>query len=425
MAASPDSLLEKFRSSGKISTDTRKIVPGSLFFALKGANFNGNLFSQEALEKGAAWIVVDENVESDPSKTLLVPNALVALQQLATAYRNTLSCPIIAITGSNGKTTTKELLSCVLSKKFKVFATQGNLNNHIGVPLTLLSVPQDTEMVVLELGANHLHEIEELSAIALPDFGLITNVGMDHLEGYGSLENVAKGHSELFYDLLKRHKNVFYNTEDEQVTRMASRFPHPIPYPQPGLSITENKFYIHLETGSGKKIRTQLPGVYNFPNVAVALCVGAHFGVPEDDCIQAIESYVPSNNRSQILKTERNTLVLDAYNANPSSMELAIENLANMDTKNKVAILGDMFELGDFSASEHERMLKLVSEKGFRLVFACGKEFSKHRDAFPKVYFYEDRTTLFDWLKENEIGNCTVLLKGSRGMALEKLVEVL
>lgn len=418
-------LLERFLSSGKVSTDTRKIEPGVLFFALKGANFNGNLFAQEALEKGAAYVIVDEETTSDPNKTLRVPNVLEALQQLATEYRKTLNAPVLAITGSNGKTTTKELLNKVLARKFKTFSTQGNLNNHIGVPLSLLSVTQDTEMIVLELGANHLKEIELLSEIALPDYGLITNVGMDHLEGYGSLENVAKGHSELFYDLLKRGKNVFYNKEDEQVSRMASRFPHPIAYPEKGLLIEENKFYIRLKTASGKSIQTQLPGIYNFPNVAVALAVGKHFGISEEECILAIESYVPSNNRSQIIKTERNTLVMDAYNANPSSMELAIENLSQMQVGNKAAILGDMFELGDFSDSEHSRMLKLVASKDFRLVFACGKEFFKHRSDYPKIYFYEDKNGLFEWLKENEVSNCTVLLKGSRGMALEKLTEVL
>jgi UDP-N-acetylmuramoyl-tripeptide--D-alanyl-D-alanine ligase len=206
---------------------------------------------------------------------------------------------------------------------------------------------------------------------------------------------------------------------------MASRFPSPIPYPEKGLKITENKFYIEIKTGSGKLIHTRLPGIYNFPNVAVALCIGRYFGVSEEACIQAIESYEPSNNRSQILRTERNTLLMDAYNANPSSMELAIENLANMDTPNKVAILGDMFELGNFSEKEHERMLRLATEKGFRLVFACGKEFAKHRHDFAKIYFFDDRPALFEWLKENEVGNCTVLLKGSRGMALEKLVEAL
>lgn len=425
MHTSISQLLEHFLSSGKVSTDTRKIEPEVLFFALKGANFNGNLFAQEALNKGAAWVVVDEDTSSDPTRTLRVPDVLKALQQLATEYRKTLKAPILAITGSNGKTTTKELVSRVLSRKFKTFATQGNLNNHIGVPLSLLSISKDTEMIVLELGANHLKEIELLSEIALPDYGLITNVGMDHLEGYGSLENVAKGHSELFYDLLKRGKNVFYNSNDEQVSRMASRFANPIAYPEKCLEITENKFYIQLKTASGKSIQTQLPGIYNFPNVAVALAVGKHFGVSEDECIQAIESYQPSNNRSQILKTERNTLVMDAYNANPSSMELAIENLAQMEVGNKAAILGDMFELGDFSDAEHGRMLELAASKGFRLVFACGKEFCKHRASYPKIYFYEDRTKLFDWLKENEVSNCTVLLKGSRGMALEKLVEVL
>ncbi|HAR20316.1 MAG TPA: UDP-N-acetylmuramoyl-tripeptide--D-alanyl-D-alanine ligase, partial [Cytophagales bacterium] len=220
-------LLQQFLKSHKVSTDTRKIEAGSIFFALKGGNFNGNLFAQEALDKGAAWVVVDEKTNTDTGKTIQVLDALVALQNLATAYRRTLKAPIIAITGSNGKTTTKELLSKVLGAKFNTFATQGNLNNHIGVPLTLLSVPPDTEMVVLELGANHLHEIELLARISEPDFGLITNVGLDHLEGYGSLENVAKGHSELFYFLLKHNKNIFYKKDDEQVARMATRFPNP------------------------------------------------------------------------------------------------------------------------------------------------------------------------------------------------------
>jgi len=418
-------LLQKFLETHKVSTDTRKIEVGSVFFALKGGNFNGNLFAQEALDKGAAWVVVDEPTNSNPEQTIQVPDALVALQNMATAYRKTLKAPIIGITGSNGKTTTKELVYKVLSQKYKTFATQGNLNNHIGVPLSILSISPDTEMVVLELGANHLHEIELLANISQPDFGLITNIGMDHLEGYGSLENVAKGHSELFYQLFQTGKNVFYNKYDEQVTRMASRFPHPIPYPAEGLEISENKFFIKLKTASGNTIATQLPGIYNFPNVAVALCIGQHFGVFEVAAIKAIESYLPSNNRSQILKTERNTLVMDAYNANPSSMELAIENLASMDAPNKVAILGDMFELGDFSDNEHLRMLEIATAKKFKLTFACGKEFCKHRFDFPKTYFFEERLQLYKWLLSNEVDNCTILLKGSRGMTLEKLVEVL
>ena len=368
---------------------------------------------------------MDEVTETDPQKTIQVENALTALQNLARAYRKTLKADIIAITGSNGKTTTKELLCKVLSTKYKTFATQGNLNNHIGVPLTLLSIPADTEKVILELGANHLKEIDLLAQISNPDYGLITNVGMDHLEGYGSFENVAIGHNELFNHILKFGKNVFYNKQDELVSKMASRFALPISYPADGLVITENKFFLKLKTGSGKEINTQLPGNYNFSNIAVALCIGDHFGINETDAIKAIESYQASNNRSQIFKTEKNTLLLDAYNANPSSMELAIENLASMDTQNKVAILGDMFELGNYSDSEHLRMLKLASVKEFRFLFACGSEFSKYREQFPKVYFYETREQLFGWLKHNEIENCTILLKGSRGMALEKLVEVL
>ena len=420
-----ESLLQKFLTNRKISTDTRKIELGSIFFALKGGNFNGNLFAKDALEKGASFVVVDEPTDSDPAKTIPVSDVLVTLQALATAYRRTLKAPVIGITGSNGKTTTKELVHRVLAAKFKTFATQGNLNNHIGVPLSILSISPDTEMIVLELGANHLFEIELLANIAEPDFGLITNVGMDHLEGYGSLENVAKGHSELFYKLLMTGKNVFYNRQDAQVSRMAARFQNPIPYPSEGLEISENKVFIQLKTKTGKLIQTQLPGSYNFPNIAVALCIGEYFGVEEDKAIKAIESYQSSNNRSQILKTERNTLLLDAYNANPSSMELAIENIAQMDAPNKVVILGDMFELGDFSDKEHLRMLELVSSKGFKLKFACGAEFCKHRFDFPNIYFYETTAQLHNWLQSNEVDNCTVLLKGSRGMALEKLVDVL
>ncbi len=420
-----ESLLEKFLETHKVSTDTRKIELGSVFFALKGGNFNGNLFAQEALDKGAAWVVVDEITNSDTDRTIRVPDALEALQNLATAYRKTLKAPIIGITGSNGKTTTKELVFKVLSQKFKTFATQGNLNNHIGVPLSILSISPDTEMVVLELGANHLNEIALLAKISEPDFGLITNVGMDHLEGYGSLENVAKGHSELFYHLLQTGKNVFFNKDDEQVTRMASRFSNPISYPETGLEISENKFFIKLKTASGKEIATQLPGIYNFPNVAVALCIGKYFGVAEEDAIRAIENYQASNNRSQILKTERNTLLMDAYNANPSSMELAIENLAAMDAPNKAVILGDMFELGSFSDTEHHRMLEIASVKGFKLLFAVGKEFCKHRYDFPKTYFFETTSQFHTWLEANEVDNCTILLKGSRGMTLEKLIDVL
>ncbi|MBC7387591.1 MAG: UDP-N-acetylmuramoyl-tripeptide--D-alanyl-D-alanine ligase [Opitutaceae bacterium] len=418
-------LLSEFLKTNQVSTDTRKIKEGSIYFALKGENFNGNLFASEALSKGASFVVVDEDINADPQKTIKVQDALMALQQLASAYRKTLKAPIIAVTGSNGKTTTKELIFKVLSSKFKTFATQGNLNNHIGVPLTLLSIPQDTEKIVLELGANHLKEIELLAKISNPDYGLITNVGMDHLEGYGSFENVAIGHNELFIHILKFGKNVFYNKNDKQVTEMASRFALPISYPPEGLKIIENKFFIKLQTSSGKIINTKLPGAYNFDNVAVALTIGLYFGVKESDAIQAIEEYQSSNNRSQILKTAKNTLLLDAYNANPSSMELAIQNLSSMDAPNKVAILGDMFELGKYSDQEHLRMLQIASKENLKFIFACGIEFCKHRATFPQIYFYDSRDQLLSWLNHNELENCTVLLKGSRGMALEKLVEVL
>ncbi len=418
-------LLSQFLKTKQVSTDTRKIKEGSIYFALKGDNFNGNLFASEAISKGASIVVVDEDVDTNPEKTVKVENSLNALQQLASAYRKTLKAPIIAVTGSNGKTTTKELIYKVLSSKFKTFATQGNLNNHIGVPLTLLSIPEDTEKIVLELGANHLKEIDILAKISNPDYGLITNVGMDHLEGYETFENVAIGHNELFLHILKFGKNVFYNKCDKSVSEMASRFALPIPYPPEGLKIIENRFFIKLETGSGKIINTQLPGAYNFDNVAVALSIGLYFGVTESETIKAIEEYQPSNNRSQILKTSKNTLLLDAYNANPSSMEMAIQNLGLMDAPNKVAILGDMFELGNYSDAEHLRMLQVASSKIFKFLFACGSEFCKHRASFPEVYFYDTREQLSNWLNHNELENCTILLKGSRGMALEKLIDVL
>ncbi len=422
-----DQLYTLFKSSTGVCTDTRKIAKGNIFFALKGPNFNGNAYAKQALEQGAAYAVIDEKEYATDSRFIVVDEVLSSLQKLARTHRDTLNIPFIGITGSNGKTTTKELIYAVLSQKYKTFATQGNLNNHIGVPLTLLSITSDIEMAVIELGANHIGEIETLCEIANPSHGLITNIGMDHLEGYGNIEGVAKGNSELFYHLLKTKGTVFVNSKDELLMRMAGRFEKPVLYPQKGnyyyAAIASQDFFINITTETGKTFATQLIGEYNFDNAAIALCLGKFFNVPEEKSIEAIASYAPKNNRSQIVTKGTNTLILDAYNANPSSMGLSVQNFAKMAAPQKAVILGDMFELGDFSKTEHRKMIELAQDLPIQQTIFCGTEFSKEKKESDRGLFFKERADLSNWLKQNPFSDYFILFKGSRGMALEKLLD--
>jgi UDP-N-acetylmuramoyl-tripeptide--D-alanyl-D-alanine ligase len=358
-----------FTIAQEVSTDTRKIIPGSIFFALKGGNFNGNSFAKEAIEKGAAAAVIDEpEYFVEGSRMFLVEDALKSLQQLARYHRDLLGknsgLKVFALTGSNGKTTTKELLARVLSQKFNTLATEGNLNNHIGVPLTLLRLRNEHQMAVIEMGANHQKEIEELCQIADPDYGLITNIGLAHLEGFGGAEGVLKGKTELFVHLQNKNGLALVLADDERVMHI-SREMNRITYGSSVDSIVRGsfvsaepfvKFVWQSKDISPREVQTQMVGTYNLPNLIAACAAGFYFGIEPEKIDEAIASYKPSNARSQLEKRGTNTLILDCYNANPSSMIVAIDNLAKMPAAKKIAVLGDMFELGEMTQTEHQRI---------------------------------------------------------------------
>jgi len=372
-----DKLYQKYRESGKVSTDTRQILPGSVFFALKGDKFNANEFAAEALTKGASAAVVDEAKYAVDDRYFLVNNSLEALQKLARHHRDQLKIPVVGLTGSNGKTTSKELLNAVLSKKFKTFATKGNLNNHIGVPLTILSIDDSIELAIIEMGANHVGEIALLSSIANPTHGFITNIGKAHIGTFGGFENIIRGKSELYQHLITNNGQVFINSKNEILSNMAKRFSKPLFYPAKGdfyhCELLASDPFLKIKAENGDEITMQLVGGYNFENAAAALCIGKFFGVDEKLANRAVAEYVPGNMRSQIVKKESNTIVLDAYNANPSSMGAAIENLAAMKTDSKVAIVGDMFELEEEAEAEHRAIGRLLKLKNFNRVYLCGK----------------------------------------------------
>jgi UDP-N-acetylmuramoyl-tripeptide--D-alanyl-D-alanine ligase len=422
-------LYKKFQESGKISTDTRQISAGSIFFALKGDKFNANTFALQALEKGASYVVVDENEYAVNDKCLLVDNVLDTLQQLARYHRDQLKIPIIGLTGSNGKTTSKELLHSALSKKYKTYATKGNLNNHIGVPLTLLAIDNSIEIAVVEMGANHLGEIALLCSIANPSHGFITNIGRAHIGMFGGFENIIRAKSELYQHLIQNEGTVFINSQNEILANMAKRFKHPLFYPAKedyyhGELISADPF-VSVRAENGSQLQTKLIGAYNFENIMAALCIAKYFGVEPDEANAAIERYEPGNMRSQMLKKGTNTIILDAYNANPSSMQAAIENLAAIKSSGKVVILGDMFELEEESAKEHRGIGELLQHKKFDKVYLCGKLFKAALTEIPTARYFEDKTALIENLKMHPLSDSTILVKASRGIGLETIVEYL
>ncbi|MGW9687290.1 UDP-N-acetylmuramoyl-tripeptide--D-alanyl-D-alanine ligase [Flagellimonas sp. 2504JD1-5] len=407
-------------------TDTRKITKDCIFFALKGPNFNGNEFAQQALEKGAAYAIIDEASHKISDNCLLVDDVLETLQKLATFHRNYSNARVISLTGSNGKTTTKELINAVLSKKYKTVATIGNLNNHIGVPLTLLSIEPDTELAIVEMGANHKGEIEFLCDIAQPDFGYITNFGKAHLEGFGGIEGVIEGKSELYKYLASNNKSIFLNADDPvQLEKLASYIK------KIGFSSYNHEFFnitlvetnpfvvINVESA---KITTQLIGGYNFPNCCAAITIGKYFNVPMEDIKIALELYVPVNNRSQIIKKNGFSIILDAYNANPSSMKAALDNFKNLQEDVKTLILGDMFEMGPEAATEHQFIVDLARDHGFSKVFLVGENFFQTQTDFEK---FKNFTDFQEYLNTNPLNGGSLLIKGSRGMALERVLELL
>ncbi len=414
-----EQLYKIYNDSFLIDTDTRKIRKNSLFFALKGPNFNGNEFAKTALEKGAAYSIVDEKKYQTNTNIIYVDNVLKTLQKLANYHRKQLSIPIIALTGSNGKTTTKELIYTVLKQKFKTRATLGNLNNHIGVPLTLLSIKKEDEIAIVEMGANHLKEIEFLCTIANPDFGYITNFGKAHLEGFGGVEGVIKGKSELYNYLLQHHKTAFVNAKDAiQLEKTANI--NRILFKKDIQFLDANPFVrINYQK---TQIQTKLLGAYNFNNIAAAITIGAYFGVEQTAIKNAIENYTPTNNRSQVIKTAKNTIILDAYNANPTSMQVALESFKNLDAEKKILVLGDMFELGADSLKEHQNIVNTVEKLGFKQAIFVGNHFAKATTEKLQFITFEEVKQYF---VKNTTEQYTILIKGSRGMALERLLEVI
>lgn len=395
-----------------------------MFFALSGPHFDGNAFASAAIDSGAAYAVIDKPEYQIKHRALLVPDVLTALQELAAYHRRQLNIPIISLTGSNGKTTTKELIAAVLAQKYEVTATVGNLNNHIGVPLTLLSMTQKTEIGVVEMGANHQGEIKALCDIAQPNYGYITNFGKAHLEGFGGVAGVIKGKSELYQSLTSRAEHVFYRAQDPIQLEKLAHYAHKTPidaeeFPEIELSRKEPTLVI---SWSGLSIKTQLFGDYNFINLCAAIRIGTYFGVPIKKIAEALTAYTPNNNRSQTLTRGDYTLVLDAYNANPSSMTAALQHLAQIEVPKKTVILGDMFELGETAAQEHEHIAALATSLGFDQVFLVGHHFAATHTT---ARTFTDIESLKNALSELDQSGQWVLIKGSRGMALERLLDVI
>ncbi len=432
-----DSLYQIFLKNPVISTDTRKIEKNSLFFALKGDKFNANEFAENAIALGAAYAIVDEAQYAKNDRFILVDDVLSSLQQLAAYHRKQLKIPVIGLTGSNGKTTTKELINAVLSKKFITYATKGNLNNHIGVPLTLLSITPDIEIAIIEMGANHQKEIAFLCTLCQPNIGLITNIGKAHLEGFGGIEGVKKGKGELYDWLKNTNGTAFINHDSASLREMAStkQLEDIIWYGDAenafvsGKCLSNEPFLkISWKTNQAKAdeqiIQTNLTGSYNFENILAAISLGLHFGLKADEIKTGIEQYEPNNNRSQVLKTEKNTIICDFYNANPSSMSAAIINLFNQQTDKKVIILGDMFELGEESEAEHQEIARQVLAHNAYLSIFIGESFFKNHSG-ENIKYYKTTLEAINYLKENQLFNALILVKGSRGMKMEQLLEVL
>lgn len=420
-------LYNLFLKNPRIVTDSRKVEKGDFFFALKGEQFNGNAFAQEALEKGASYAIIDEDVPQTGDRTIRVKDTLATLQELARHHRKQLGVPILSLTGSNGKTTTKELLHAVLSQKFRTAATRGNLNNHIGAPLTLLTMDSATQLGIVEMGANHQGEIAFLCSIALPDYGCITNFGKAHLEGFGGVAGVIKGKSELYNHLMERNKTIFYNADDLIQVDKLKNYPTKYGFSQHH-GRSDCTVTLHSETPflkvsvEGQTIATQLIGAYNFPNIAVAIAAGMYFQVPQEAIKTAVENYTPTNNRSQLLQKNGHTIILDAYNANPSSMRAALDNLARFPNPHKIAFLGDMFELGEDAPAEHQAIAQYAETLGLENVYLVGKHFYHTTTSFPR---YETFEALADFLENHPLGQKTILIKGSRGMAMERVLEFL
>jgi UDP-N-acetylmuramoyl-tripeptide--D-alanyl-D-alanine ligase len=422
-----EKLYKAFQENPAVQTDTRKLKQGELFFALKGPNFNANSLAQKALDTGAAFVVVDEETGMKSKKVIKVDDVLRTLQQLALHHRKQFNIPFLAVTGSNGKTTTKELIHAVLSTTKKTYTTQGNLNNHIGIPLTILNIKKDAEIAVIEMGANHLKEIESYCKIALPTHGIITNCGKAHLEGFGSIEGVRKAKGELFDFLRTNGGTAFVMWDYDYLKEMSRNIEEVISYGTANASVTgsalqsEPFLEVALTKGTATgSINTRLVGDYNLPNVLAAVTVGDYFKVSPENIKKAIENYIPSNSRSQLVQKNGNQIILDAYNANPSSMKVAIENFARQHHPSKIIFLGAMMELGGESLREHEDIVRLLQQYHWKDVILVGGDFGNIVHPFK---YFPDSGEAKEWLLKNLPQQSTLLIKGSRSMKMETLME--
>lgn len=422
-----NTIYSEFNKSNGICTDTRKLGENQIFFALKGENFDGHKFVEKALEKGASKAIIDDS-EYESENTILVENVLETLQKLANYHRKVLDIPIIAITGSNGKTTTKKLVTEVLATEFKVKATEGNLNNHIGVPLTLLSFTHDIEIGIVEMGANHQKEIAFLCEIAEPNYGYITNYGKAHLEGFGGIEGVIKGKSELYEFLIENKGLIFLNRDDDIQVEKAIEHKHysigESHLADCNVNFIEANPYVKVEYENAH-ITSQLTGAYNFKNISAGIGVGRYFGIETENIKKAIENFQPEAMRSQIIEKENLKILLDAYNANPTSMEAALKSFKKMTAEKQIVILGDMFEVGETSAQEHQNILSLAKELEFDEIYTCGKAFEKASENFSGIQAFENIKNLKENLESEDFKNSFILIKGSRGMQMETLTDVL
>lgn len=432
-------LYSVFEHNPVICTDSRNCPDGAIFFALKGDNFDANLFAAKALQNGCAYAIVDNPEIATDERFIVVENVLTTLQELAREHRRRLGTTVIGITGSNGKTTTKELIAAVLSKKFKVHYTEGNLNNHIGVPLTLLQLKPEHELAIIEMGANHPGEIKMLSKIACPDYGIITNVGKAHLEGFGSFEGVMKTKAELYDYIAAKGKLIFINTSNNFLMEMAGKSGMATPERNVGYRhsesgeltplsyrITNNSPYLQMQCSDAEgtvfDIKTKLTGNYNAENVMVAVTIGKFFGLTNEETARGVEGYEPRNNRSQHLKTERNELIIDTYNANPTSMTASVTNFSELKNADKMLIVGDMLELGKYSKDEHQNIIDLLEKLNLKNVLLVGEHFAKTNHKFKA---FSNVNELISHLSENTVSGHLVLIKGSRGIQLEKVINVL
>ena len=422
-----NSIYQLFLKCRGVSTDSRKLESGSLYISLKGPNFNGNSFAKEALDKGASYAIVDEKEYAINDSYILVDDCLDTLQELATHHRRNSKAKILALTGSNGKTTSKELIYSVLKSKLNTIATTGNLNNHIGVPLTLLSIQAETQIAIVEMGANHLREIEMLCNMAEPDYGYITNFGKAHLEGFINLQGVIKGKSELYTYLMGKSGLIFINNKDPKQIEITNNYSNKFTFGE-----TESNANYSVKTVNPKismsiedvTINTNLFGEYNVENIASAICIGKYFGLSNLEIKKGVESYIPNNNRSQILEKGSNKIILDAYNANPTSMKLTLANFNEMDEKNKIVFVGDMYELGENSHEMHQDIVETIEKMNFDQSYLLGDLFSKTKFS-SKIKAFSTLEDLNNSVKLKEISNATILIKGSRGMQLEKILDFL